>query len=211
VSDQSVAGLVLVVGSSLFIIGAALPPEPSRVFSSPAREYLDILHRHASRWRVMNGLMIASVIGTAVGLWLFEGVVGNTGDLWRGLSGASAYSLGAVLWLAGLTFRNSATLHAAKTAAESGEIPAWFEPLGDWMGAMFRVYMILAYSAVAMFGWAVIDSKIASPGVGGFGVGFGVILGVSFVTGRPKTSFGSIADIPALIHVATLVYGVALL
>lgn len=210
-SDQSVAGLVLVVGSSLFLIGAALPPEPSRVFSSPVREHLDILHRHARRWRLMNGLMIASVIGTAIGLWLFEAVVGNAGELWLGVSGASAYSLGAVLWLANLTFRSSATLHAAKTAADTGEIPAWFEPLGEWMGAMFRAYMILAYATIAIFGWAVIDSKIASSGVGGFGVGFGLILGVSFVTGRPKTSFGSIADVPALIHIATLVYGVALL
>jgi hypothetical protein len=40
---------------------------------------------------------------------------------------------------------------------------------------------------------------------------FGVVLGASFATGRPKTSFGSIADIPALIHIATLVFGIALL
>jgi hypothetical protein len=211
VTDQSAAGVVLVVGSSLFLIGAALPPEPGRVFSSPAREYLEILHRHARRWRVMNGFMIASVVGTAVGLWMFEGVLGNSGDLWRGRAGASAYTLGAVLWLLSLTFRGTATLHAAATVDATGEIPAWFEPLSSWTGQLFRVYMILAYGAIAVLGWAVIAANTVSKGVGGFGVVFGVVLGVSFVAGRPKTSFGSIADIPALIHIATLVFGIALL
>jgi hypothetical protein len=211
VSDQSAAGWVLVVGSSLFLIGAALPPEPRRVFSSPTREYLEILHRNALRWRLMNGLMIASIVGTAMGLWMFSGVLGNTGDPWRGLAGASAYSIGAVLWLVALTFRGTATLHAASTADSTGEIPNWFEPLSSWTGQMYRVYMILAYTAIALFGWAVIAADAVSKGVGAFGVGFGVVLGVSFAIGRPRTSFGSIAEIPALIHVATLVFGISLL
>jgi len=210
-SDQTAAGWVLLVGSSLFIIGAGLAPESGRVFSASPSEYLDILHRNARRWRLMNGLMIASVIGTAVGLWLFSGILGNAGYVWRGLAGASAYSLGAVGWVVGLTFRDTATLHAAKTSVTTGEIPSWFEPLGEWIGQMYRIYMILAYATVAIVGWAILQSHISPTGIGWFGVGYGTIFGLSFLTGRPKTSFGSVAEIPALIHVATLVFGVSLL
>ncbi len=210
-SDTTAAGWVLIVGSSLFLTGAGLPPEPRRVFSAPLREHLEILNRHASRWRAMNWLMIAGVVGTSIGLALLAAVLAPPGEEWRALAATSAYVIGGVLWISSLAFRNTATLHAARTSAATGEIPAWLEPLGEWTGQMFRVYMVLAYATIAVFGWSILTTDVVSHGVGWFGVAFGAVLGVSFVTRFPRTSFGSIADIPALIHIATLVFGIALL
>ena len=208
---MSATGVVLTVGSSLFLVGAAVPPEPKRVFSAPLREHLEILNRNRGRWQLMNALMIASVIGTSVGLALFASELARSGDRWRGLAGASAYVIGAVLWIAALAFRNTTTLHVAGTAASTGEIPDWFEPLGEWTGSMYRIYMLLAYAAVVLFGCAILHTNVISRGAGWFGIVYGGALGISFVTGYPKTSFGSVAEIPALIHIATLVFGASLL
>jgi len=211
VPGEQPTAIVLIVGSALFIIGASLPPEPARVFSVPRREHLDILNRHTTRWRAMNALMIASVILTAVGLAMFAQVLRAAGDTWRSAIGAYAYAIVAVLWLLGLTFRSTATILAAREADRAGEIPPWLEPLEEWTGQMFWIYMVTAYATVSFFGWAIVRTDLVGHKIGWFGVVFSYVLGASFITRLPKVSWGSIAEVPALIHIATLVFGVALL
>jgi hypothetical protein len=205
------AGVVLVVASALFIVGAGLAPETPQVFTSPLREHLEILNRRSARWRLMNGLMFASVLGTATGLWLFLTILTRAGDEWRALLATVGYSLGAVLWVLSLGFRHTTVVAAARETARTGEIPGWLEPLQEWTGWMYSIYMVLAYAAVALFGWAIVRTDVVGHGVGWFAIVFGYAFGAAFVTKQPRTPWGPIADLPVLIHFPTLVFGIALL
>jgi len=205
------AGYLLVGSAALFIVGAGLAPETPDVFTAPLRGHLEILNRRAARWRLMNGMMIASVLGTATGLWLMVAVLANAGDGWRGIVAASGYSLGAGLWVLSMAFRHTTVVAAARETARSGEIPAWLEPLQEWTGLMYWIYMVVAYTAISIIGWAIIRTDVIGDGVGWFAVIFGYAFGLAFVTKQPRTPWGPIADLPVLIHFPTLVFGIALL
>lgn len=205
-----VTGLVLTVGSILFLIGAGLPPEPMRVFSAPRMEHLDIIHRNRARWGWMNKLMTAGIMVTAIGLLLFAQLLGSsTGPI----AGSVAYIMGGVLWILALNFRDTATIHAAGEAAETGSIPNWLEPLEAWAGRMFWIYMFSAYLAIAAFGWCLVRTSqgpVAS-WMGWFALAYGVVFALAFAGGWPKTKlWGPVAEPPFLVHVPLLVLGIGL-
>src|SRR5207247_1573769 len=109
-----------------------------------------------ARWRLMNALMVASIIGTSVGLWLFAPILRGGGDVWRTTAGASAYAFVGVLWVIALAFRATTTVEAARMVGRGGTIPDWLEPLGAWTGALYTIYMIVAYVSISLFGWAIL-------------------------------------------------------
>jgi hypothetical protein len=116
-----------------------------------------------------------------------------------------------VLWVLALAFRDTATMWAAREAARTGEIPGWLEPLQESTGLMFWIYMVAGYALVAFYGWGIIKTQVVAHGVGWFVVVFGYVLGTSFVARFPRTLWGPVAEVPALIHIPTLAFGIALL
>jgi len=199
------AGVVLIVGSSLFIVGASLAPEMGRVFFAPLREHLTIIERHVRQWRLMNALMIASIVGTAAGLALFASLLRAGGDPWRSTAGWVGYAFGGVLWVITLAFRSTATVEAARSARRTETVPDWLEPLGAFTGLLYTIYMLTAYLALALFGWGVLRTDVVSHSVGTFTVVWSYALGLSFVS---RTKLGMIGEIPALVHIPTLVFGI---
>jgi hypothetical protein len=132
-AEPNAVGAVLIAGSSLFIAGAALAPEPARVFSAELQEHLEIVARHSLRWLAMNALMIASVIVTAGSLVLLAVLLASAGDGFRAPFCAAVYCFAGVLWVLSLTFRQSVIVGAAERAVEGGVEPAeWIEPLQRW-------------------------------------------------------------------------------
>src|SRR5712691_1748961 len=109
IGQAQIDGGVLVAGAILFFIGAGLPPEPSRVFSTPTLEHLRIVGRNARRWRLMNLVMIAGVLGTGTGLWVIAPHLG-----YRGVAAAGAYAAAAPLWLVWLASRATIEIAAAE-------------------------------------------------------------------------------------------------
>ncbi len=204
-----VTGLVLILGSALFLIGAGLPPDPRRVFSAPLKEHLAILHANRARWHAMNSLMTAGIVATAAGLFLFAAVLaGST----RALGAAVGYLIGGVLWIVALAFRDTVMLSVAEEVDETGEVPGWLEPMQAWTGRMFWLYMALAYLALALFGWTLVSTHLLAEWVGWFALVYGVVLGLAFMAGVPKTKmWGPVAEPPFLIHIPTLTLGIALL
>jgi len=204
-----VTGLALTVGSVLFLIGAGLPPEPQRVFSAPMKEHLAIILRGRARWSWMGHLMTAGVVATAAGLWMFAVTAGSP---MRAIAGAVGYLIGAVLWVLVLTFRGTTLLDVAEEVDRTGEIPGWVEPMQSWTGRMYWIYMLLAYLAIVAVGWTLISLHILAAWIAWFALVYGIVLGLSFAAGFPKTKmWGPVAEPPFLIHVPLLVIGIALL
>lgn len=204
-----VTGLALTVGSVLFLVGAALPPEPQRVFSASLKEHLEIILRGRARWSWMGNLMTAGVIATAAGLCMFAVSMGSP---MRAVAGVVGYLIGALLWVLALTFRGTTLLDVAEEADRTGEVPGWVEPMQSWTGRMFWIYMLLAYLAIVAVGWTLISLHILAAWIAWFALVYGIVLGLSFASGFPKVKmWGPVAEPPFLIHVPLLVIGIALL
>lgn len=202
------AGVLLVVGAVLFLVGAGIPPEPRRVFGAPLPEHLAILRLHSRRWQLMNGLMIVGVVATMLGLVVAARALTLTGDASRSVIGAGAYAFGAVLWVVVLAFRGTVTVAVAREFAGDCPPPSWLAAMHDWTRVLFWLYMALGYFAIAMFGWAIVHTGLPAAWLGRSGVVFGYLLGILFVIGRPKVGGVPLAEPPFLLHLPTLTFGI---
>lgn len=207
-SSEHATGLVLAVSSLIWLIGAGLPPEPTRVFSAGLEEHLAIVLRNRGRWRLMNSLMIAGMIGSAAGVTLFAVLLAGSSRMW---AASVAYLVGAVLWIVALSFRDTVIPSAAASAAEVGEPPTWLPALQDWTGQLFWIHMLISYAVIAVIGSVLVSVNLLAAWVGWFALSYGLLLGISFVAEWPKSAWGPTAEPPFLIHIPMLIMGVALL
>ena len=106
--------------------------------------------------------------------------------------------MGVALWLVSLAFRVTVT-----TSAFSGGVPAGFEAVSAWAGALFLGWTILGNAAVAGFGAAVVQS-----GYPATWCGWVVIVLVALIVAQLLLTGDSL---PVLYHVGPLVLGATLL
>lgn len=201
-------GLVLLVGALSFMVGAGLQPDPTKLWTVGLREHLAMVHRGRRRWHLMNVLIVASMVITSSGLFM---LVTLTAPSLRLLAAAVTWLIGAIAWIAALTFRDTVVSDVAASVESTGEIPGWLEPLQHWTGQLFWVHMSLSYAALALIGWTMVDSGLFSVAVGWFTLIYAAALGLLFVLGKPKLFWGPIAEPPFLVHIPVIVLGITLL
>lgn len=201
--DLHLAGWAMVAGGILFLVGAGLAPEPSKVFTADREAYLDVLHRRSRRWGVMTILMVSGVAATSAGLVAL-------GSRWREPLGIAAtiFTIGTVFWLVTLIARATVDVEVAHTAAKGGAVADWFGPWQRFTGACFKTYILLAYASLFLVGGALLRG--GAPRLPGwFAVTFGAAAFVGNVTGRPQTKgFGPVFEPPFMVHLPTLVIGI---
>ena len=66
-----------------------------------------------------------------------------------------------------------------------GHRPLWFEPLRAWSGALFAIYMVLAYLAISAYGKALLATDLAPRWVAWTHLIFGLLGAVGFVSRIP--------------------------
>jgi hypothetical protein len=199
-----VAAVLLVAGCAAFWAGAFTPPY-RWWFGVPASEYLALVASHRTTWLWIAASFAVGVLLTLAGLVVLGQVLRAAGErLWSEL-GQVAFLFGAALWLASIAFRATATVAAAEQAGASGAVPAWFAPLQAWAGALFAIYMVLAYLAIAAYGRSLLRTGLAPRWVARAHVAFGLAGSIGFLAQVRLFSP------PLLIHLLPGILGVVIL
>src|SRR5689334_18234282 len=75
---NTAAGILLVIGTIAFWIGAFSPPW--RVWMTSGEEYLRIIAQNGKAWRFINSMFVVGVGTTTVGLGVLASILQRTGD-----------------------------------------------------------------------------------------------------------------------------------
>lgn len=202
--DHELVGAVLVAGLVVFLVGAG---GWRQAFQQPLPEALPAIHAQARRWTWIHRWMIPGVIVTTAGLFGLVAVVGDALAVVLSLLAAAVYALGAVCWIASLTFRLTVVPWAAGATVERGEIPDGFAAFDGWSGELYSVHMLTAYVAFAVLGAAVLADGTLPGWAGWVGIGGGLGFAAGFLATRRAGPFNP----PAWAHLYTALLGVLLL
>ena len=156
---QRAAGWMLIVGTSLALIGAAWPPY--KQWYSPLEEALRVIASHPIGWRCIHTGFATGTIITALGLAVFANArAGQPGGVYATVA-AVAYAMATVFWLVNIAYRLSVMPWAANEFVSSGAIPAMYAPLERMGALMFTAFSAMAAVASVSSAGAVSQSGIA--------------------------------------------------
>lgn len=192
---STVTGLVLVAGFLIFTTGAVFW---RMSFEGPPERALAAVHAERRRHTWIHAWMLVAMIVTPAGLAGYAMLAASP----VAAMAAVAYNIGAVAWIAALTFR----LTVLRWAAARPVIPDVFAPLNAWATGLYVVHMASAYAAFAVLGAAVLAGDGPS-WLGWLGVG----LGLGCLAGFVRTRFAGPFNPPIMAHTYTAVLGVWLL
>ena len=200
-------GVVLILGCLVFGGGGWLcslikDEKGSFIFGLPPREWLPLVFDHPRLWRWGTILFISGVVVTILGLAMFTSLLRDAGDRTFSLLGLIAFAFGSVLWVISLAFRLSIDPWAAQETAKTAVMPEFYVPLTRWTGVLFVIYTVLAFSALAAYGAAVLSTGVLPHWVGWLAIVYGLAgLGLLGFTGAP----------PFLHHLMPILIGILLL
>lgn len=197
---MTLIGLLLVAGFAAFMTGAL---GWRLEYEQQPDEALPIMHADVQRLRWIHWWMVSGVVLTVSGL---GGLAWSVSDAGTAVA-TSAYSLGAVLWLAALLFRLSVGEWAAEQTVATETVPAIYPPLGRWMGLCHGTHMMTAYLAAVPLGWSLTRAGLIPGWLGWAGAIWGGVLAAIMLV--PRIRF--VAQPPFWAHVFTFAIGLALI
>ena len=202
---MTAAGILLIAGFVVFVVGAGLPPP--RAWTGSDEEQRQFVGAHPTRWIASAVAIAAGVVLTLAGLALLSATLITEGaSVWPVLALVS-YGTGAILWLFELAFRSTVLV---SIATAGGDPPDWFEPVRAWAGAAYWGYMVLAYLGIAAVGAALLEAQQVAAGFAVAPIAFGVFGAVVYVSKFPRTAW-SFFDIPGLLYLVTAGVGIGIL
>jgi hypothetical protein len=170
-SEQRLAGIFLILAAISFAIGAGLPTVGEKgnmgFYNLPEREYLSAIAGNTVVWRWANIFMGAAAILLVAGLTLLTTILEGAGERVLSRLGLVGSLLAAISWVIFSAFRASITINAAQEMAASGTVPSYYEPLSQWSGALFSVYAVVAFLALATYGGSLLQAGLL-PGWAGW-------------------------------------------
>lgn len=172
------AGRLLLLGSILFIVGAA-NPALGAVWSAPMGTQLRLIHDAATAWTVTNVLFLVATVLTATGLWFVPERVGNPG-LTPARAAAVVYLVAATVWLASLVFRLTVTPPAASAFVAAGSIDPTYVTLNLWAVGLFGAFTYLAGGSLVAIGVAVIIGRSLASYAGWFAIAIGIAIAAGY-------------------------------
>ncbi len=207
-TEPHFTGITLILGTLLFSVGGGLytpikDEQGSFIFGLPPREWLRLVFAHPRLWRWATILFISGVVVTVLGLAMLTSLLRDTGDRAFSQLGLIAFLFGAVLWVISLAFRLSIDPWAAQETAKTAVIPDFYVPLTRWTGVLFVIYTVLAFSALAAYGGAVLSTPVLPHWVGWLAIVYGL-------AGLGLLGFSGDAP-PFLHHLMPLLIGILLL
>ncbi len=165
------AGALLILGSTIVWLGAV---------TFPGMQLDEVASHRADHWFTSGTFLLGALI-TLAGFSLLATLLHDAGERVYSQLGQSGFLLGVVAWALHLAFRATVMVSAAQESTASGTAPAWYGPLRLWSGAMYALYMSLAYLATSAYGAAMLKTGWAGKGWGRTFVIFGVIATAVFL------------------------------
>jgi hypothetical protein len=200
-----VVGAVLVAGMVLFLVGAG-GWRPA-AYDVPLAQALPAIHRDRRRWRWIHVWMTIAMLVTPAGLAGMAVVVTEPAARVAVVMAAVVYGIGAVCWIASLTFRVTVVPWAAEEADRSGVIPEAVPAFDRWATSLYAVHMCSAYLASSTLGLGLVAAGTSPRWLGWAGVVWGLVFLAGFATPRVTAFFRP----PFWAHLFTGAVGVSLL
>ena len=162
-------GITLIVGCFLFLGAAGLiPRDPSGNFivNLPLREQLIAIGSQISLFQLSLILFISGLIVTLLGLALLTLLLRDAGDATFSSLALIAFLFGNVLMVIFLAFPLGVEPVAAQETVRTGVVPDFYVQLTLWTQPLFVIYTLLAFSALAAYGGAILSTRVLPHWVG---------------------------------------------
>lgn len=200
-------GITLIVGCFLFLGAAGLiPRDPSGNFivNLPLREQLIAIGAQISLFQLSLILFISGLIVTLLGLALLTLLLRDAGDATFSSLALVTLLFGGVLMVIYLAFPLGAGPVAAQETIRTSVVPDSYVQLTLGTQPLFVIYTILAFSALAAYGGAILFTHVLPHWVGWFAIVYGLagLLLAGFTAGNVP---------PFLHHLMPILIGVLLL
>ena len=160
-NEHRLTGIVLILAGIPFAIGATLPVVGEKgnlwIFTLPVREHLLVVADNAAVWRWANIFMGAAAIAMVAGLTMLTTILEGAGERTLSRLGLVGFLFAAVLWVVFSAFRAVITVSAAQELVTTGTVPPYYEPLAQWGFALFYVYAVVGFLALAAYGGALLQ------------------------------------------------------
>ena len=177
---ETAAGLVLVAGLVVFLVGA-LRWRPE--YQAEAAVALPAMHADPRRWTWIHGWMAAAMFVTPAGLAMTASGVRPEDAAATAWAATVVFTIGAACWLVSLTYRLAVVPWAAARTVAEGSPPELYLATEPWASLLYRAHMLSAYTTFAVLGAAVLLGDELPAWLGWLGVGWGCAFGVLLAVG----------------------------
>jgi len=180
VDAETAAGLVLVAGLAVFLVGAV---RWRLEYQAEAAVALPAMHADPRRWTWIHGWMAAAMFVTPAGLAMAATVVGPGDAAATAWAAAVVFTVGAACWVVSLTYRLTVVPWAAGRTVADGSPPDLYLATEPWASMLYRAHMLSAYVTFAVLGAAVVLDDDLPTWLGWLGIGWGCAFAALFAVG----------------------------
>ena len=170
-------GIILIVSCLLYVGAGALLPKDTQgnyVVNLPLRDQLLVIFAHPQLWQWDIGFYISGVVVMLLGLAMLTTLLWDAGDRVFSPLALFVFLFGAVLMVIFLAFPLGVDPVAAQETARTGVVPSYYLPLHQWTQVLFVIYTVLAFSALAAYGGAVLSTRVLPHWVGWLAIVYGL-------------------------------------
>lgn len=186
-------GITFLISCLLYVgAGALLPKDPqgNYMVTLPERSQLLVVFAHPTLWQWDLGLYISGVLVMLLGLAMLTLLFRDAGDQMFSPLALITFLFGAVLMVIFLTSHLGGDPVAAQETAQTGVLPNYYLPFHEWARVLFVIYSILAFSALILYGGAMLSTHVLPHWVGWLAIVYGLAgLGLVEVTGDADPFF----------------------
>jgi hypothetical protein len=200
-------GTTLILGCFLFLGAAGLIPRDAQgnfIVNLPLREQLLVIAARTSLFQWSFSLFISGLIVTLLGLALLTTLFRDAGDRTFSSLALLVFLFGDVLMVIFLAFPLGVEPLAAQETVRTGVVPDFYVQLTLWTQPLFVIYTILAFSALAAYGGAILSTRVLPHWVGWLSIVYGL-------AGLVLAGFAA-GNVPPFLHyLMPIVMGILLL
>jgi len=205
-TERRFTGLLLVLGCLLYWVAVGLVPLDAQgnfSIAMPPRAALPVIAEQTTRWQWSMSLFLSGIVITVLGFTLLTRLLWDSEERAFSLLALITSLLGVTLFVIYLAFFVGVWPFAGQETARTGELPGYFLPLAMWTTALFRIYTVLAFSALALYGGSLLVARVLARWLSWTALLYGLAgLGL----------FVYVHDIPPAVHyLLPLVMGILLL
>ena len=209
-NDYRLTAIPLILAFISFAIGATLPivgeKGNMRIFTLPVRDHLLAVSDNALVWRWANIFMGAAAVLLLVGLTMLTTILEGAGERVLSRIGLVGVLLAVVLWVVFSAHRAVITVRAAQETIGTGTVPPYYEPLAQWGFALFYVYAVVGFLALAAYGGSLLQIGLLPAWAGWATIIFSIaMLVLLLITGDTLPAFHYFP--PLLIGILLLMRG----
>jgi hypothetical protein len=200
-------GIILILGCCLFLGSLGLMPRDATgnfMVNLPLLSQLLVIAAQASLFQWSFSLIISGIIVTLLGLAMLTMLFRDAGDTTFSYLALIAFQFGDILLVIFIAFPLGIAPLAAQETARTGIVPEYYVQLTLWTQPLFVLYTILAFSALAAYGGAILSTHLLPHWVGWLSIVYGLagLILAGFTGGNVP---------PFLNHLIPIVIGVLLL